>query len=667
MIFKKKEESVEEVVPVRMLSKWKYAWVAIVVIVLLGGVGITSLIAYGKSYDGKVLPGVHVGDVPIGGMTEVEVLDFLEQMSAKIGNDGIPVRFEGATTTRETTLYPIVVPNETIYELVEIDTTLETQRLLRYHKAGGALGTGIAALVSRTTKPSLDLTFVSVDMDRIMDEIRADFSDVEQEARPAGIEATYGVPSSTVAVRPAVTGVAFDRASVEEQIISSWKTLEIPKVVLATIVTTPTLQHGDIGDVTQLVDTVLSKGELTLTYTDPQTNRQLTWTLSPQRLADLLDLQQTEAGDVTIGISRALFDEYVDLNIIETIEVAAVDAKFDVDAAQKVTAFRGSRPGTTVDRDATYAAVNEAIQQRLWHDEGVMQSVAVHVETVEPEIKTGEVNDLGITEVLGVGYSNFSGSPANRVRNIRFAVTEKLHGLLIKPGETFSMIDALKPFTIEGGYLPELVIKGDEIVPEIGGGLCQVGSTMFRAAMNSGLGIVERRNHSLVVNYYNDPRNGLPGTDATIYEPAPDFKFQNNTGNYILITTEMSEATGDLWFTIWGTGDGRKGYYTQPVVEQWIPAGEPRITKTTKLAPGERKCQHAYPGAIASFTYVIEQPDGTVKEEVFRSHYRPLPEICLEGIDPESEADESENASTEEVSTETPLTQDDVSDDVIVE
>ena len=92
-------------------------------------------------------------------------------------------------------------------------------------------------------------------------------------------------------------------------------------------------------------------------------------------------------------------------------------------------------------------------------------------------------------------------------------------------------INRFEPFTIEAGYLPELVIKGDEIKPEIAGGLCQVGTTMFRAAMNSGLKITERQNHSLVVSYYNDLSNGNPGTDATIYDPHPDFRFLNDTGN----------------------------------------------------------------------------------------------------------------------------------------
>jgi vancomycin resistance protein YoaR len=96
------------------------------------------------------------------------------------------------------------------------------------------------------------------------------------------------------------------------------------------------------------------------------------------------------------------------------------------------------------------------------------------------------------------------------------------------------------------GWYQELVIKGNETVPEYGGGLCQVGSTSFRMALASGLEIVERRNHSYRVRYYEPA-----GTDATIYSPAPDFRFKNNTNHHILITSEIQ---GDmLAFYAWGT------------------------------------------------------------------------------------------------------------------
>jgi vancomycin resistance protein YoaR len=103
----------------------------------------------------------------------------------------------------------------------------------------------------------------------------------------------------------------------------------------------------------------------------------------------------------------------------------------------------------------------------------------------------------------------------------------------------------------EDGFLPELVIKKGKTVPEYGGGLCQVSTTMFRAAVNAGLKITERQPHSFPVQYYNPQ-----GFDATVYDPRPDLRFINNTPNHLLI-----EAIVDgnwLIFNFYGTDDGRK-------------------------------------------------------------------------------------------------------------
>ncbi len=285
-----------------------------------------------------------------------------------------------------------------------------------------------------------------------------------------------------------------------------------------------------------------------------------------------------------------------------------------------------------LDAAITYGALNDIIDKRTRLDDTVTNTISIAVQLIEPNVTTGEANGFGITEMLGTGISKYAGSPANRIKNIRNAV-KKLNGILIKPDEEFSALKYTEPFTLDGGYLPELVIKGDRITPEIGGGLCQIGTTLFRMAMMSGMPITERRNHSLVVSYYNDLENNLPGTDATIYDPAPDFKFKNDTGSYVLIQTEMDEKDGFLYFSLWGKSDGRKGSYTKPEVKKWIGYGPTKIVETTKLAVEEKKCQHAYRGAETSFTYTRDLPDGSKEIKLFESYYRPLPEICLVGVE----------------------------------
>ncbi len=166
------------------------------------------------------------------------------------------------------------------------------------------------------------------------------------------------------------------------------------------------------------------------------------------------------------------------------------------------------------------------------------------------DITENNINDLGIVEIIAVGESDFSNSPQNRRHNIAVA-SEKLNGILIKPREEYSLVENIGEVNAETGYLPELVIKENKTIPEYGGGLCQIATTNFRAAVNAGLEITERKSHSYAVSYYNPQ-----GTDATVYIPRPDLRFINDTPGNILIQTKIEG--NKLYFEFYGTKDGRE-------------------------------------------------------------------------------------------------------------
>ena len=227
-----------------------------------------------------------------------------------------------------------------------------------------------------------------------------------------------------------------------------------------------------------------------------------------------------------------------------------------------------------------------------------------------------------------MGTSNFKGSPKNRRHNIKVGA-DTLSGILITPGEEFSLVKALGEINKETGYLPELVIKGNRTIPEYGGGLCQIGTTIFRATLASGLPILERKNHSFRVRYYEPA-----GTDATIYGPKPDYRFLNDTGYHILIQTRIEGD--DLIFEFWGTKDGRVAEQTKPVIYNITAPKPTQYIETADLPVGEVKCtEHAVPGADTSFDYKVTYPSGEVKETTFKSHYIPWQEVCLIGVPPE--------------------------------
>ncbi|OGI25193.1 MAG: hypothetical protein A3J76_03300 [Candidatus Moranbacteria bacterium RBG_13_45_13] len=218
-----------------------------------------------------------------------------------------------------------------------------------------------------------------------------------------------------------------------------------------------------------------------------------------------------------------------------------------------VSAFSVSKNGYEINTEKSLEKIRETLKGNSY-----AKDIEIETSTLKPEISSADVEQYGIKELIGSGVSNFRGSPKNRIHNIGVGA-KRFSGVLIKPGEEFSFIKTLGPVDKSTGYLPELVIKVDKTIPEYGGGMCQVSTTCFRAALNSGLKITARTNHAYPVQYY-----APQGTDATVYIPSPDLKFMNDTPGYILIQTHI-EGT-QLTFDFYGTSDGRETKLVGPTV-----------------------------------------------------------------------------------------------------
>ena len=217
----------------------------------------------------------------------------------------------------------------------------------------------------------------------------------------------------------------------------------------------------------------------------------------------------------------------------------------------RATDFTPPQTGKSLDRYNSALKIIDSLQRGI-------TTIDLVVQTTEPQKSLSSLNNLGITELIGRGESKFTGSPRNRIHNITVGI-EKMKGVIVAPGEEFSFNKYLGPVEASTGFLPELVIKAEGTVPEFGGGLCQVSSTTFRAAMHAGLPITARRNHSYAVQYY-----APQGTDATIYPGVQDLKFKNDTGGSILIWPYFKEKDY-LVFDFYGTYDGRQVTLEQPV------------------------------------------------------------------------------------------------------
>ena len=258
--------------------------------------------------------------------------------------------------------------------------------------------------------------------------------------------------------------------------------------------------------------------------------------------------------------------------------------KFDVD---RISTFSAGSDGLRLDKEKSFQILKKFLEQTE-----PSKNIELAFEKIKPEISLDSIDNMGITSLIGEGRSNFKGSPKNRVFNIKVAI-ERFNGILIKPGEEFSFVKILGDVDGEHGYRPELVIKKDKTEPEFGGGICQVSTTAFRAAIYSGLEITARRNHAYPVAYYNPQ-----GMDATVYVPRPDFRFINNTPGYILIQVKI-EGT-ELIFDFYGKDDGRK-----------INIIGPKITE--RKSDGSMK---------TTFTQQVYDKDGNILiEDIFNSSY----------------------------------------------
>ena len=304
--------------------------------------------------------------------------------------------------------------------------------------------------------------------------------------------------------------------------------------------------------------------------------------------------------------------------------------------ADVLTELTPGHAGTVVDVVATAQKATDAIaglqilttlspsNTDATHKEGATPiDITIEITREEPKVTNETIGQYNIRDLVGFSKTSFRGSSADRIKNIKVGA-EKLNGRLIAPGEEFSAVDAIGYVTEEAGYVKEFVIKDNKSVKELGGGLCQIATTLFRLALNAGLPITERVSHRYVVGYYG------PGLDATIYGPHPDLRFVNDTGHYLLLQSRVSGT--DLIFELYGKNDGREVRISEPILSNRIPAPSTKYVSTTDLPLYAEKCSETPRGGVtADVTYRVALPNGGIREQIFNSVYQPWQKVCLVG------------------------------------
>lgn len=318
--------------------------------------------------------------------------------------------------------------------------------------------------------------------------------------------------------------------------------------------------------------------------------------------------------------------------IADQVDVPVEDALFAFSGG-KVSAFRPSHPGRKVNQDllkSRFAAVIPVAVKNAASDTQIAIRLDVPIDVIDPLITTDKANSFGIRELIGRGYSEFQGSIPGRIHNVALAAS-KFNGILVPPGETFSFNAIVGDISAATGYQSAYIIKDGRTVLGDGGGVCQVSTTLFRAAMNAGLPILERHEHSYRVHYYEE--GGFkPGLDATVFTPTDDLKFKNDTPGYILIQTKADTDNLTLAFELYGTSDGRKAEILEQKLWGIAPPPAPLYQDDPTLPVGVvKQVDFEAWGAKASFRYRVVRGMETLIDTEFFSNYRPWQAVFLKG------------------------------------
>lgn len=616
----------------------KLAPVLIGAILLVGGVPLAAA-AYDSWYTGKIMPGVIFAGRNVGGFSPEYVNDMLNGYEDRLHAEGAAFLFKG----KKVAVYPEPIalnsdiPAQASNELYDIDAKKTVTTLTSIGRTGSFIQQQRDRLFTAVFKKRV-VPAVTLHDDRVSGQLKKEFSFFQTPAK----DADFAVENNALTIAPEARGIEFDYPSALASLKSQLATLLVPTVALTESPTFPRITASDLEGLRLSADAI-SAEPLTLRFDDetqtPPEKKE--WMINKKTIVSWLAPLRAADGTLSLTIDQDAVTAYLTEHIAPDVRVDVRHPRFEIQNG-RVVAFDLPRNGKELNAEETAKRIISALEQHT-------REAALAVKEVQSPYRDNPGNAM-IRELVARADTDFSGSPTNRRKNISRGAS-LINGILIAPGEEFSTIKALGKIDDTNGFLPELVIKGSKTTPEFGGGLCQVSTTLFRAVSFAGLEVLERKNHSYRVSYYEPP----VGFDATIYDPAPDFKFKNDTPSYLLVQahTEKNKMVVELW----GTKDGRKAEIDTPTVFNIKKPGETKIVETDELPPGEKKCtERAHNGADAVFERRITYADGTTKKETYKSHYVVWPAVCLVGKEKESAPEETTVPTDDNTETEPPET-----------
>lgn len=543
----------------------------------------------------KIYPNVYVAGLSIGGMEVSEAASLIEDGT----NTPTSVSLSGQNQTFE-------IKSASIGATYEPTKTAE--RAYNMDRNGNLLFDFQTRIASFFTKRTIGLS-TSFNEEKLTNIIQ----DVSGNIFIAPVYPSVNKINGSVEVEPGRSGIDVDEQLLRALIGETYSLQKNETIQIPTKVIDPTLTSGEIHRLKTRAEIFLGK-KITLNFEFQN------FEIDDQDILSFLTIEGFDDQKISEKIS----------SIASKIDREPQDSKF-VFEENRVKEFAPSKDGIATNSQKLRSELLEAFNKLETTDQKTI-SLNVPVEKASPKITTSEVNNLGIKELIGRGSSKFVGSIPSRVHNVGHA-SSKVNGVLIPAGETLSFNNIVGDVSALTGYQQAYVIKDGKTVLGDGGGLCQVSTTLFRAALDAGLPILERRAHSYRVGYYEQDLG--PGIDATVYSPTTDLKIKNDTPGHILIQTYFDAKSYSLIFEIYGTSDGRVATTTKPVVANVTSPAEDLYQDDPTLPIGVvKQVEHRANGAKVTFNYTVERGGEKIYEKSFVSNYRPWQAVYLRGTAP---------------------------------
>ncbi len=560
-----------------------------------------GFIAFEIFFSARITPGVSVWNIDLSGQSLDEAAATLNAaFDARLNSARVDL-IDGAQTY---TVNPIDLG-------VHFDARATAQAALEAARGGlSAQATGLLYGVDLAPRILIDPL-----------KARVFFTDLAAKINQAPQEAGLQLNGTTVATTPSRVGRVLN-VDAALKFVPELAQANGPKKIQLPIETQqPRLK--DVSAIAAQLQQTLGRN-MTLVLDNPAPGEPASWDLTPQQLLSFLIVQPAADGQsIEVKFNEELLRSGL-ADLARQIERAPESARFVFDDdTRQLEVIQHARIGRTLDITATLARMNDALARGG-------QRVSLAVIEQNPDFPDDvKAADLGITELVSTGQTFYLGSSVERMKNIG-AASATMHGVIVKPGETFSFDHYLGDVSLDKGFAEALIIYNGKTIKGVGGGVCQVSTTAFRAAFAGGYPIIERWPHAYRVGWYE--RGFGPGLDATVFSPDVDFKFKNDTPYHILIEAYANDAAGRLTYKFYSTNDGRQVAISQPIVENVVPHPEDKIEEDPTLPAGTRQqVDYAADGADVTVTRTVTRGGQVVSEDRVFTRYQPWQAIFKVG------------------------------------